>query len=235
MIVNENIAAYINSLVTDMPQYLMDLEQEALSNGVPIIRKEAQTMLKFFLDMKKPKQILEVGTAVGFSCSFMSEYMPKDCKITTIEKVEMRLCEAKKNLPRATRANDITLLMGEALDALKLINGDLNITGVETFYPGEVHNPLATEYDFVFMDAAKAQYMNFLPEILKLLPVNGLFITDNVLQEGSIAKSKYSITRRDRTIHIRMREYLYELTHNDNFSTVILPVGDGVAVSTRLK
>lgn len=231
MIVDEHIAGYINSLEIDLPEYLRELEKNALQDSVPIIRKEAQTLLKFFLAMKQPKEILEVGAAVGFSSSFMSEYMPSDCRITTIEKVEMRLVEAKKNLVNARRAQDITLMMGEAMDALRMLNGEPMESEVNLFYPGKNEVPLAKKFDFIFMDAAKAQYMNFLPEIMKLLAEGGLFITDNVLQEGSIAKSKYSITRRDRTIHVRMREYLYTLTHMPEFQTMILPVGDGVAVS----
>lgn len=233
MIVDENIVAYINSLEVDLPEYLNRLEKKALNDEVPIVRKEAQTLLRFFLQMKRPKQILEVGAAVGFSSSFMSEYMPENCRITTIEKVEMRIVEAKKNLSLARRANDITLMMGEALDALKLLNGGNPETKIEMFFPGNQEIPLSSQYDFIFMDAAKAQYMNFLPEIMKLLEPGGLFITDNVLQEGSIARSKYSITRRDRTIHVRVREYLYALTHMEDLETMILPVGDGMAISIR--
>lgn len=231
MIVDEQIAAYINSLEIDLPEYLSKLEKQALEDGVPIIRKEAQTLLKFFLEMKQPKQILEVGAAVGFSSSLMSEYMPKDCKITTIEKVEMRIVEAKKNLEKARRAGDITLMMGEAMDCLRLLNNEPQESEVSLFYPGGETIPLAPKYDFIFMDAAKAQYMNFLPQIMKLLADGGLFITDNVLQEGSIARSKHCISRRDRTIHVRMREYLYTLTHMPEFQTMVLPVGDGMAVS----
>ena len=231
MIVDEQIASYINSLEIDLPEYLSKLEIQALEDGVPIIRKEAQTLLKFFLEMKQPKQILEVGAAVGFSSSLMSEYMPGDCRITTIEKVEMRITEAKKNLSKARRAADITLMMGEAMDCLRLLNNEPIESEVNLFYPGGENIPLASKFDFIFMDAAKAQYMNFLPQIMKLLAEGGLFITDNVLQEGSIAKSKYSITRRDRTIHVRMREYLYTLTHMPEFTTMVLPVGDGMAIS----
>jgi predicted O-methyltransferase YrrM len=217
----------------DLPEYLNKLEIKALEDEVPIIRKEAQTLLRFFLQAKRPKQILEVGAAVGFSSSFMSEYMPATCRITTIEKVELRLVEAKRNLAIARRASEITLRMGEALDALKLLNGGKPESNVKLFFPGANETPLANQYDFIFMDAAKAQYMNFLPEIMKLLAKDGLFITDNVLQEGSIAKSKYSITRRDRTIHVRMREYLHTLTHMEELETMILPVGDGMAIATR--
>lgn len=218
MIVDERIAAYINSLAPELPIWLSELEKAAQLEEVPIIRKETQTFIKFILAMKKPKSILEIGAAVGFSASLMSENMPEDCTITTIEKVEMRLVKARKNLAAVPRANQITLLEGDALVVLKqLAENKDNI------------------FDFIFLDAAKAQYMNFLPEIMKLLPIGGILVTDNVLQDGTVAESRYSITRRDRTIHTRMREYLYILTHMEEIETVILPVGDGVTVSTRLK
>lgn len=244
MIVNERISAYINSLEEELPEYLDQLELRAIKDGVPIIRKEAQSLLRFLLEIKKPNQILEVGTAVGFSCSLLSEYMPIDCKITTIEKVPTRIAEAKKNLSKARRAEDILFFIGDAIDVLQVMNGNQELSISEIYYPGKQESrydvktdekdEFAKTYDFIFMDAAKGQYMNFLPEIMKLLGKDGILITDNVLQEGSIAESKYSITRRDRTIHTRMREYLYALTHMEELKTVVLPVGDGMTISTKL-
>lgn len=216
MIVDDRITAYINSLEREMPEHLETLERIALSEGVPIIRKETQTFLRFLLASHKPKKILEVGAAVGFSAIFMSEYMPSDCTITTIEKVEMRLQKARKNIKEAPKGNKITLLEGDALVLLK------ELTGKEE-----------KAYDFIFMDAAKAQYMNFLPEIMRLLTPGGLLITDNVLQDGTVAQSRFGVTRRDRTIHTRMREYLYTLTHMEELETAVVPVGDGVTVSTK--
>lgn len=230
MIVDEHISAYINSLESEPIPYLKELEKTALAEEVPIIKKQAQALLRFYLKLKKPKHILEVGTAVGFSTSFMSEYMPADCTITTIEKVKMRLVKAKENLVKVPRANQIVLMCGEAMDALAMLNGQKN-DSVSLFYPGETQFLLPDKYDFIFMDAAKAQYMNFFPEIMKLAADDAIFITDNVLQEGSIAKSKYSIVRRDRTIHMRMREYLYTLTHCEKLDTIVLPVADGMTVS----
>ncbi|MBB5193849.1 O-methyltransferase [Anaerocolumna cellulosilytica] len=216
MIVDERITAYINSLEREMPKYLEVLEKAALFEGVPIIRKETQTFLRFLLTCHKPKRILEVGAAVGFSAIFMSEYMPSDCTITTIEKVEMRLQKARKNIKEASKSAKITLLEGDALVLLK------ELAGKEE-----------KAYDFIFMDAAKAQYMNFLPEIMRLLCPGGLLITDNVLQDGTVAQSRFGVTRRDRTIHTRMREYLYTLTHMEELETAVVPVGDGVTVSTK--
>ena len=215
MIVEPRLVEYLNSLETELPEHLAELEAYAIEHEVPIIRKEAQSLLRFFLELKQPKRILEVGTAIGFSASLMCEYMPKDCHLTTIEKVPMRIVEAEKNLAALKRSQDVTFLTGDAEEVLKNLEAQ------------------GKQYDFVFMDAAKAQYMSFLTRILPMLPKGALLITDNVLQEGSIVESKYSITRRDRTIHMRMREYLYELKHNDALTTSIVAVGDGMALSVK--
>ncbi len=217
MIVDERITAYINSLEKELPSELLALEKEAIRTQVPIIKKETQGVLRFLLKLQQPKRILEVGTAIGFSALFMSEYTGQDCRITTIEKVQMRLEEAEKNLsdPAFPHKDKITLRQGEALEVLK-----------ELVKEGE-------SFDFIFLDAAKAQYMSFLPELLKLLPGKGMLVTDNVLQDGTVTNSRYSITRRDRTIHTRMREYLYTITHSEELETVLLPIGDGVAISVK--
>lgn len=217
MITKERITSYINSLDKELPPELYDLEKEAYDNKVPIIKRDTQGVIRFLLTILKPRSILEVGTAIGFSALFMSEYSSKDCKITTIEKVPMRIVEARKNFnsDKFSHRDKITLIEGEALKVLK------NLVSEEK------------SYDFIFLDAAKAQYMNFLPELMKLLDVGGILITDNVLQDGTVINSRYSITRRDRTIHTRMREYLYTITHMDELETIILPVGDGVAISYR--
>lgn len=215
MIISERLAEYIKALECDLPEYLDRLEQKALAAEVPIIRKEAQSLLRFLLCLLKPERILEVGCAVGFSAAFMSEYMPEGCTITTIEKVEQRIQEARKNLADIPRAAQVSLIVGDANEVLKELadNGE--------------------RYPFIFMDAAKGQYMNFLPHLLKLLPEGGLLITDNVLQEGTIVESKYTIPRRERTIHMRMREYVYTLKHMEELETVVLPVGDGVTLSVK--
>ena len=215
MIVEPRLVEYLNSLETELPEHLAQLEEYAIAHEVPIIRKEAQSLLKFLVELTKPKKILEVGTAIGFSASLLCEYMPKDCKLTTIEKVPMRIVEAEKNLAALKRSQDVTFLTGDAEEVLKTLKEQGN------------------QYDFVFMDAAKAQYMSFLAQILPMLPEGALLVTDNVLQEGSIVESKYSITRRDRTIHMRMREYLYELKHNEALTTSIVAVGDGMALSVK--
>ena len=213
MITDKHIEGFIDSMICDLPKDLFELEERALENKVPIIRKSMQQLLKVLLFEKKPSNILEIGTAVGFSTLFFEHFSPDTTRITTIEKVEMRLVEARKNLKGHER---IRLIEGDASEVLE----DLALNHTE-------------RYDFIFLDAAKGQYPDFLQPIKSLLSPEGMLVTDNVLLEGSIAESKFSIERRDRTIHKRMREYLYELTHSDDFETVILPVGDGVAVSVK--
>ncbi len=215
MILDERMAVYIDSLSWHIPDYLKELEAQALEEEVPIIRRSMQTLLGFLLQMKRPKRILEIGAAVGFSSMLMSESVSESTQITTIEKVPMRITAARGNYAKYGKTDRIQLLEGDAADILK-----------ELVESGQ-------SYDFIFMDAAKGQYMNFLPDILKLMTEDGMLVTDNVLQDGDVIQSRYAITRRDRTIHGRMREYLYYLTHTEQLETVILPVGDGVTLSQR--
>ncbi|MBD5466307.1 MAG: O-methyltransferase [Lachnospiraceae bacterium] len=211
MIVDERFAAYINSLENGNKEYLDELEAYARKTEVPIIRKEMQSLLKTLLVMSKPKQILEVGTAIGFSALLMAEAVP-EAHITTIEKYEKRIPLAKENFERFGKEKQITLLEGDAAKILK---------------------ELAGTYDFIFMDAAKGQYIHFLPEVLRLLNRGGILLSDNILQDGDIIQSRFAVTKRNRTIHARMREYLYTLKHHEQLETAILPLGDGVAMSVK--
>mgnify|MGYP002545427857 CR=1 FL=1 len=213
MIVDERMVAFIHSLEMPESDFLETIEQEALAAHVPIIRKETKSLLKVLVGIRKPMQILEVGTAVGFSALVMNAYAPEGSHITTIEKYEKRIPIAKQNFKTAGREDKITLLEGDAAEIL-----------------AELSQP----FDFIFMDAAKGQYMHFLPDVLRLLAPGGLLVSDNVLQEGNIIESRYAVCRRDRTIHARMREYLYTLTHHDELETVVLPVGDGATLSVKL-
>lgn len=212
MIVDERLVTYINSLDTGNTAMLDQIEREATADYVPIMRKEMQSFLKFLLAMKKPARILEVGTAVGFSAILMAEYDPVPCQIITIENYEKRIPIARENFKRAGKEAQITLLEGDAAEVLKTLEGP---------------------YDFIFMDAAKGQYIHFLPEILRLLARDGVLVSDNVLQDGDVIESRFAVTRRNRTIHKRMREYLYTLTHSEELVTAVLPVGDGITLSTR--
>ena len=212
MIVDERMVTYINSLDEGHTAFLEELEQQARRDHVPIIRREMQSFLKFLLGATRPARILEVGTAVGFSALLMCEYNPVPCRIVTIENYEKRIPIALENFKRAGREEQIRLIAGDAADILKTLDGP---------------------FDFIFMDAAKGQYLHFLPEVLRLLRSGGVLVSDNVLQEGDIIESKYAVERRNRTIYKRMREYLYELKHNDGLVTSLIPLGAGVALSTK--
>ena len=212
MVVDERLVTYINSLDRGNTEVLDTIEREALDSYVPIIRKEMQSFLKFLLAMQKPKRILEVGTAVGFSAILMAEYNPYPCEIVTIENYDKRIPIARENFVRAGKEKQITLIEGDATEVLKT---------------------LEEPFDMIFMDAAKGQYINFMPDILRLLKKDGVLVSDNVLQDGDIIESHFVVTRRNRTIHKRMREYLYELTHRDDLVTAVLPIGDGITVSSK--
>lgn len=217
MIIDERLSTFIDALEWKLPGELAELEQRALSEQVPIIRRPMQTFLGFLLGMLQPTDVLEVGTAIGFSSILMSEYLSPNASITTIEKVPARIAAAKENFRRYGKTGQITLLEGDASCILP-----------ELARQGK-------QYGFIFMDAAKGQYLNFLPDVLKMLAKDGILVTDNVLQDGDVIQSRYAVTRRDRTIHGRMREYLYDLTHSRQLDTVILPVGDGITVSRLIE
>lgn len=212
MIVDERMVTYIRSLEVPESAVIEAIEQEALRDRVPIIRKEMQSFLKVLLMIKRPMRILEVGAAVGFSSILMSEYMPEGGHITTIENYDKRIPIARANFKRAGKEEQIDLIEGDALEVMYGLKGP---------------------YDLIFVDAAKGQYIHYLPEVMRLLGTDGVLVSDNVLQEGDIIESRFAVERRNRTIHSRMREYLYELKHHDQLQTSIIPLGDGVALSVK--
>jgi predicted O-methyltransferase YrrM len=213
LISEERIRTFINSLDRGNAPFLDELEKEALGGNVPIIRKDSQGLMKFLMAMCRPANILEVGCAVGFSALLMAEYTDKDTKITTIEKFEKRIPVARSNFEKYDKDNKITLLEGDAADILA---------------------GLSDSYDFIFMDAAKGQYLTFLPDCKRLLKKGGLLVSDNVLQDGDVMESRFAVTRRNRTIHERMRDYLYAIKHDPELESVILNIGDGMALSYKL-
>lgn len=203
MIVDERIITFINSMDTENSEILETIEQEALAADVPIIRREMQSFLEVLLLMKKPMRVLEVGTAVGFSALLMSDYLPEGGHITTIENYEKRIPIARENFRRAGKEDKITLIEGDATEVLAEMEGT---------------------FDFIFMDAAKGQYIHYLPNVLRLLSDGGCLVSDNVMQDGDIIESRFAVERRNRTIHARMREYLYELKHREDLVTSIIPL-----------
>lgn len=213
MMDRERVLDFIRSFSVDRgSDSLKAIEAEAVRDRVPVIRRETRELLRIVLQMKKPEKILEVGAAIGFSSVFMGENTSPATKITTIENYPPRIERAKANIAMAGMEERITLLEGDAARWLKELDGS---------------------YDFIFMDAAKGQYIHFLPDVLRLLPQGGVLVSDNVLQDGDIFESRYGIRRRNHTIHSRMREYLFALTHNDTLDTVILETGDGMTISVK--
>lgn len=213
MIVNDRIVSYIHSLETSNSEILQKIEQCAKCENVPIIRKEMESFLRVMLKIKQPMKVLELGCAIGYSAILMSECLPSGGHITTIENYDKRIVQAKDNIKAANAEDKITLLEGDAMDRMAEL-------------PSE-------SFDFVFMDAAKAQYIYFLPEVLRLMKPGAILIADNVLQDGDIIESRYGIVRRNRTIHSRMREYMYEVKHMEGLETTIVPIGDGITMSIK--
>ena len=250
---------FVEAMTPPGPAHLRSLEKQALDEGVPVIRPQTQNLIRFFLTLNRPERILEIGTGVGFSALFMQYYAPMDCRITTIEIDPVRAEKARNNFVRDNYARDnyardafnstsgiiqekrrplghslaepimdtagphpgahggagtIELLEGDAADILPRIHEDAS-------------------FDLIFMDAAKGQYIRLLPEVLRLLAEGGLLITDNILQEGDVLSSRFAVTRRNRTIHHRMRAYIRALMEVPELETLLVPSGDGAAVCVK--
>ena len=212
MITDERTEAYIESLTSAKPQFLSELEKKAKADGIPIIRPSAQSLLAFVLADVKPERILELGAGVAYSSIFMITYAPH-AHVDTIENYEKRIAEAKKNIAEADMKDKIELIEGDAMEVIE----DMASSG--------------RVYDMIFIDAAKAQYVNYLPVCKKLLRKGGVLVSDNVLFDGDIVESRFAIRRRDRTIHARMREYLRMISEDEDLVTTILPIGDGMTLS----
>ena len=188
-----------------------EIRVEAKRNYIPIIKRDTENFLKFVLKMQNPGSILEIGCAVGYSAAVMLEN--SDADIVTVEKMPERVEEAKRNIKYADFESRASILEGDAGEILKSLADK-----------GE-------KFDFIFMDAAKAQYITWLPVVKKLLKESGMIFSDNCLQEGDLAESSFAIRKRDKTIHKRMREYIYLLLHDETLESWIFSIGDGVLLS----
>ena len=212
MITDERIASFINSFNTSYDDILTDIRKEAEEQGVPIIRQEAAEFIRLLMLMNQPVHILEIGAAIGYSAIFMSRFAPDAAHITTIENYEPRIVRARENIIRAGASDKITLMEGDANDILK---------------------ELQMSFDFIFVDAAKGQYASFFNEAVRLLEPGGVLLCDNVLFDGDVLESRFAVTRRNRTIHKRMREFLYDIKHHPQLDTAILNIGDGMSLSIK--
>ena len=214
MITDERTAAFIDTLAGMNTPDLAELEKKAADAGIPIIRRPAQSLLKFILADIEPERILEIGTATAFSAIFMATY-GRDVLIDTIENYKPRIEAAKQNIKDAGLEERINLIEGDALEIIEALAKEQK------------------SYDMIFIDAAKAQYLNYLPVCKGMLRDGGILVSDNVLFDGDIVQSRFAVRRRDRTIHARMREYLRALTEDEELVTVILPIGDGMTLSVK--
>ena len=211
MITNLKVLEYLDIISPVNSQTVEEIRSVAKENYIPIIKRDTENLLKFVLKMQNPKSILEIGCAVGYSAIVMLENSGAD--IVTVEKMPERVEEAKKNIKYAN-------LEGRA----KIIEGDA----------GEILERLVNEnkkFDFIFMDAAKAQYITWLPKVKALLKDKGIIFSDNCLQEGDLLESSFAIRKRDKTIHKRMRDYIYLLLHDEDLESWIFSIGDGVLLS----
>ncbi len=195
------------------PEYFESLRTKAEEDQVPIIRREMESFLQVLLAMKKPRRILEVGAAIGYSAMCMASCTPDDVRITTIEKDALRAKQARSNFEQSKWAGRITLIEADAAKVLEDLESEM--------------------YDFIFMDAAKGQYLHFLPQVLRVLKTDGVLVSDNVLQDGMILQPRQAVEPRDRTIYERMRAYLRVLKRTDGLVTSIIPIGDGASVTIK--
>ena len=211
MITNPKVLEYLDIISPVNSKAIEEIRAEAKRNYIPIIKRDTENFLKFVLKMQNPGSILEIGCAVGYSAAVMLEN--SDADIVTVEKMPERVEEAKRNIKYADFESRASILEGDAGEILKSLADK-----------GE-------KFDFIFMDAAKAQYIIWLPMVKKLLKESGMIFSDNCLQEGDLAESSFAIRKRDKTIHKRMREYIYLLLHDETLESWIFSIGDGVLLS----
>ena len=213
-IINEDILHYLRTEQKQLTGSLGELEELAHENGVPVIPHETVVFLQFLLKQKQPKNVLEIGTAIGFSASLMAETLDEDAKITTIDRFPVMIKKAKKNFEKLGLTDQITLLEGDAADLLSSLEGP---------------------YDFIFMDSAKSKYITFLPECLRLLSDDGVLMVDDVFQAGTVLQPIEEIPRKNRSIHRHLNEFLEEITKSSELTSTLLPLGDGVALISKNK
>lgn len=207
----EKIEDYIRSLIPSSEGILEELEEYALDNHVPIIHKEVAQLLKVLLKIYKPKNILEIGTAIGYSSIVMALSTEDDCNITTIERRSDMVEIAKNNLKKAEYDKKIQVIYGDAEDIISKMNG---------------------KYDFIFLDAAKGHYLDFFKGCVNLLHDRGVIMSDNVLYKGMVASDEL-VVRRKKTIVKRLREYLKYISNLEGYESCVIPIGDGVSLTYK--
>ncbi|SFE74312.1 O-methyltransferase [Peptostreptococcus sp. D1] len=210
-IVNDLVEDYIRKTLKMNNGILEYMEIYAEENSVPIIHKEVSELLKVILKIHKPKRILEIGCAIGYSSIFFANVLNNDVEIITTERNPIMLEKAYENIKKAGLSDKIKILVGDAEETLKDIDGD---------------------FDMVFIDAAKGQYKLFFDIVFDKVKNGGIIISDNILYKGMIASDDF-VVKRKKTIVKRMRDYLDYICHQEFLDTSIIPIGDGVAISYK--
>ncbi len=203
------IKNYINQTHKKEEPFFSELRGFAESNHIYIVKPQVERLLSVILSILKPKKILEVGTAIGYSSMLMLKYAGENSHVTTIERDEEVLLMAKENIAARGVEDRIRCIFGDATEVLEHLTG---------------------EYDFIFIDAAKGQYRDHFEKSLKLIKSGGLILTDDVLYFGMTASDEFMVKKHD-TITKKLREYLDFLCSDERFETNILPIGDGVAIT----
>ncbi|GCF92859.1 O-methyltransferase [Enterococcus florum] len=211
-IVNQDVLDYMRNEQKPLTGKLKELEDQAHEAGVPVIPHETVVFLQFLLKQLKPKKVLEIGTAIGFSASLMAETLGEAAHITTIDRFPVMIEKAKKTFETLELTDQIDLLEGDAADLLKELTGP---------------------YDFIFMDSAKAKYITFLPECLRLLNPGGVLMVDDIFQAGTLFHPIEETPRKNRSIYRKLNEFLEAVTKAPDLTSSLLPLGDGVALITK--
>lgn len=204
---------YLDSLIPKRSEFLTELRKisSLTESYAPIVQKQTEQLLITMLKLKKPRRVLEIGSAVGYSAILMADNLPKESSIITVERYKKHADIAVDNIFKAGYEGKIRLIEGEAAEVLHWLDGP---------------------FDFVFLDAAKGQYIEFLPDILRLLESGGVIFSDNILFKGML-EDEEKVVRRKITIVKRLKMYLEEIMNNENLTTSIIPIGDGVAISVK--
>jgi len=205
------INAFISGLIKLNDPLLTEMKEYAESRHIPIVVPETARFIEMICAIAKPRRVLEIGTAIGFSSIIIAKALDSECIIDTVEVDADMASTAAFYIRKAGLDKVIRIINGEALDVLQCLD---------------------KPYDLIFLDAAKGQYPQFLPHCLRLINVNGILLSDNVLYGGLVAKHG-TVEHKHRTIANRLREYLEELFSADSLITTVVPIGDGIAVSYR--
>lgn len=205
------MSKYLKGLIGESEGVIKELEDFAQEHNVPIVREETARLIEFMVTTKKPKKILELGTAIGYSSILMALTLNGDVQITTIERDEKMVEIASNNIKKAGLENNITIIEGDCLSILENLN---------------------EEFDMIFIDAGHGHYCEFLPHCLRMLSKDGVIMADNVLFRGMVACNELMVKRKI-TIVKRMRKYLDMVSQDENLMTTVLPMGDGIALTVR--